>query len=585
VVDNAASGDEIRLAGGVFQGSGATCSNIGATAVACVLNKQLTVRGGYSVTDWDTSLPTVNPTVVDGEDLRRGIVVERTSSTAPVASLVLEYVEIRRGRGVPRTAGAGDALTFGFGGGIDAANSPLTLHGVVISDCRVIGSASAGDYAGAASGGGLSARSSPTLPRPLVTLAAVRFLRNVAEGGDNSGTNGRGGYGHGGALYAYFVDLVGDDVLFEDNSAVGGSAPASDGRSSSGERADGIGGAVSIEFGSTVDLADVVASGNVARGGDASPSRSDAVAGGGFGGAIQIEGSPAQPSSLLIADADLVQNSAFGGSAFEGGLARGGGLLMNDAPLILDRVLLIDNLAQGGDGASSGSGACSAGEGRRGAGDGGGATLTRYLGNPIAVTLRNSVVAANRARMGTTGCEPGGGGGGIALDGVAATLEHLTLAGNSLGPTSMQGSGMVLMAAVTSATAAFSHGIVADHSTPSSASAIHAQSATSVSFDRGLFAGNSDDTNSGAGGSGSFSGLGSTISAGSAGFLAPGAPGFDYRIAADSAAVDAAIGSSQPVDFESQPRSGARDLGADEVGSPSAIFSDDFESGDLFAWS
>jgi hypothetical protein len=583
ITQSAASGDEIRLAGGTYSGAGA-CSAIGSSAVACILNKQLTVRGGYSTSDWTTSLPTLNLTIIDGQNLRRGLVVERTSGTAPVASLVLENLEVRNGYGPPRTAGTGDALTFGFGGGIDAANSPLTLRGVTLADCRTVGSAAAGDYAGAASGGGLAARNSPSLPVPTITLESVRFLRNVADAGDNSGSTGRGGYAHGGGFYTYFVNVSGTDLLFQDNQSLAGSALASDGRSASGERGDALGGAISIEFGSTVSLADAVFSGNLARGGDASSSNSQAVAGGAFGGGIQIEGSPLQSSSLHVSDSDIVQNYALGGNAFEGGLARGSGVSMNDAPVTLDRVLLIANDAFGGDGAA-GNGGCDAGEGKRGAADGGGATLTRYLGSVIPVTLRNTIVADNRSHMGTTGCEPGGGGGGLALDGVDVTLEHVTLAGNSIGSTSMQGSGLVMLSTVAISTADWSFGIVANHVSPAGASAIHAQTGAVVTFDRGLFAGNADDTNSGAAGSGSFSGFDTTTTAASGGFVSPGSPAYDYRLGAGSAAIGAALGSTQTVDFEGQPRSAPRDLGADELGSPAGIFVDDFETADFRRWS
>ena len=169
------------------------------TAFACIVNRQLTMRGGYSAADWTTSLPTLNPTRLDGENLRRVLVVERTSTAT---ALVLENVEIIRGYGTHRLPpNAGDALTFGFGGGIDAVNSTLTLRGVTFADCRVVGENGAGPYAGAASGGALSARASGA-PAPLVTLESVRFLRNVAEAGDNTGASGRGGYAHGGAICA-----------------------------------------------------------------------------------------------------------------------------------------------------------------------------------------------------------------------------------------------------------------------------------------------------------------------------------------------------------------------------------------------
>jgi hypothetical protein len=580
----AATGDEIRVAGGTYAGAyagaGFKCSDLFVTALACIVNKQLTMRGGYSAADWVTSLPTVNPTRIDGENLRRVLVVERTSAAT---SLVLENVEIIRGYGTHRLPpNAGDALTFGFGGGIDAVNSSLTLRGVTIADCKVVGENGTGSYAGAASGGALSARASGP-PAPLITLESVRFLRNVAEAGDNTGASGRGGYAHGGAIFTYFVDLVATGVLFEDNLALGGAALASNGLGSGGAHGDGLGGAMSIEFGSTVTLTDVVATGNQAIGGNASASLDTAHAGGGFGGALMIEGSPSQPSSLDVADSDLVQNLALGGNGFTGGLARGGALSSTDAPVTLERVLLIANRATGGD-APSGSGACGVGEASRGAGDGGAASLTRYLATPVDVVLRNSIVSGNEAEMGTVGCEPGGGGGGVSLQGVDAVLEHVTVAGNLVGSGSMQGSGVLLLG-TPAATAALDYGIVADHLAPAGVSAVQAQSGSAVAFTRGLFAGNSDDTNTGAGGAGSFSGLTTTITGGSAGFLAPGAPGYDYRIGPGSPAVDAAVGSTQPLDFEGQTRGTARDLGADEAGSPAPIFADDFDSGDFRNWS
>lgn len=579
----AAAGDEIRLAAGTYAGAytgpGFKCTDLFVTALACIVNKQLTLRGGYSPADWTTSLPTLNPTVIDGQDSLRGLVVEKTSATT---ALVLENVEIRRGYGMHRLPpNSGDALTFGFGGGIDAVASALTLRGVTFADCRVVGENLAGAYAGAASGGALAARAFGA-PTPLITLEGVRFLRNVARAGDNTGATGRGGYAHGGAIYTYFVDLVATDVQFEDNVAQGGDAPSSSGTASGSAHGDGLGGALSVEFGSDVTLTNVVATGNRALGGQASSAQTTAEAGGGFGGALMIEGSPSQPSSLTVIDSDLVQNSALGGNGFTGGLARGGALSATDAPVTLDRVLVIDNAATGGD-APSGSGACGAGEGKRGAADGGGASLTRFLASPVNVLLRNTIVAGNMAEMGAVGCEPGGGGGGVSLQGVAGTLEHVTLAGNGVGSTAMQGSGVLLFGSpATSAT--LSYGILADHVTPPGLSALQVQAGAAVTFTRGLFAGNADDTNSGDGGAGSFSGLGTTLNAGSAGFLAPGAPAYDYRLDSGSAAVDAATGSAQALDFEGQTRGGVRDLGADEAGSPDALFADDFESGDFRSW-
>ncbi len=524
--------------------------------------------------------------MIDGENVRRGLNVERPSTTAPATSLVLENFEIRNGRGVPRLPPAvGDELTFGFGGGIDAVFVPVTLRSVRFSNNVAVGANSDSNVAGAAAGGGLSLRSRCDQPRPTATLENVRFEGNVADGGDNTGTTGRGGYAHGGALFIYCINVVGSSIRFDGNAAYGGHATASDGiYQTNNSRGDGLGGAVSIEFGSIVDWVDVVASGNVALGGNASPSLAAAEAAGGFGGAIQMEGNSTYPVSVTLVASDFVQNAARGGNGRSGGIGRGGALQTTDSSLTLDRVLVIDNDSAGGDGSATGSGVCGAGEAHKGPGDGGGATLTRYGPNAIPTLVTNSIFAMNRTRMGATGCDPGGGGGAFFLDGVATTFEHVTLAGNSNGPVGMQGSAVVLLGTVAPATLAARYGIVADHEAPVGTAAIHAQTGTSVTFTRGLFAGNDIDTNNGGFGAGTFNGLPSTIVDTSADFLAPGTPSFDYRIAATSAAVDAAVGSTQTEDFEGQTRDGQPDLGADEAGSPPAIFSDDFETADFRFW-
>lgn len=589
-VNQSASGDEIRLSGGTFAGAFSPASydcngDLHVDAVACIVNKQLTMRGGYAATDWTTADPWRNPTLIDGEGVRRALVVERTSTTAPVASLLLENVEIVNGRGAHRLPpNTGDALTFGFGGGIDAVFAAVTLRSVTFTNNVAVGANSAGDYAGAAAGGGLSLRSRCDQPRLNATLENVRFTGNLADAGDNTGATGRGGYAHGGAIFVYCIDVDGEALRFEGNTAAGGNAPASDGiLQSNNSRGDGLGGAVSIEFGSVVDWTDVVASGNLAQGGDASAGNG-AEAAGGYGGAIQIEGNSTYPVTVTLSQSDFVQNAALGGDAHSGGIGRGGALQTTDATLNLDRVLVLDNESTGGNGAASGSGVCTAGEGRKGPADGGGATLTRYGGAATTTLVTNSIVAANRARMGATGCSPGGGGGGFFLDGVATTFEHVTLAGNSNGPEGMQGSAVVLLASAASATLAARYGIVADHEAPVGTAAIHTQTGTSVTFTRGLFAGNDIDTNNGGFGAGTFTGLPSTTFDTSADFLAPGTPSFDYRIAASSPAVDAAVGSAQAEDFEGQTRDGQPDLGADEAGSPAGIFWDDFETADLRRW-
>jgi hypothetical protein len=68
-------------------------------------------------------------------------------------------------------------------------------------------------------------------------------------------------------------------------------------------------------------------------------------------------------------------------------------------------------------------------------------------------------------------------------------------------------------------------------------------------------------------------------------YVAPGPPAFDYHLGASSPAVGAAPASAATVDFENQARDASPDIGADELGRPSLIFANGFESGRTWAWS
>ncbi|RPI55767.1 MAG: hypothetical protein EHM56_04995, partial [Chloroflexi bacterium] len=67
------------------------------------LNKGITVIGGYSTTDWETSLPATRPTVLDAGDVvgRRGILVENDSDV-PVW---VEGLVVQRGYAGPTADG------------------------------------------------------------------------------------------------------------------------------------------------------------------------------------------------------------------------------------------------------------------------------------------------------------------------------------------------------------------------------------------------------------------------------------------------------------------------------------------------
>jgi len=192
--------------------------------------------------------------------------------------------------------------------------------------------------------------------------------------------------------------------------------------------------------------------------------------------------------------------------------------------------------------------------------------------------------------MGTGAASLGGGGGGIQVQGLTATISHATIARNRLGSSLVSGQGLLVLTApgVSASTANISYSIIANHTEgKAGAVAVHAQLGNTLNFNRGLFVGNNKNTNAGEGGSGTINGLASMLSASSAGFVSPGAPDFNYHIRSDSAAKDLATGSTLTTDIDGQgrPYDGISDLGADEYSTlPPPTFADVPVSYWAFEW-
>ncbi len=79
-IRQAAAEDEIRAAAGTYTGAGAdpACALL-FTAVLCVADKPLTIRGGFSTTNWTSSDPVANPTIIDGQNRYRGVNIVNTN--------------------------------------------------------------------------------------------------------------------------------------------------------------------------------------------------------------------------------------------------------------------------------------------------------------------------------------------------------------------------------------------------------------------------------------------------------------------------------------------------------------------------
>lgn len=277
---------------------------------------------------------------------------------------------------------------------------------------------------------------------------------NGANGsvGGNGGNAGFGGSAEGGAISGTFQDasITISQTSFTNNLARGGNggnggdAGTGVGTADAGEGDNGsfaAGGAIAIFASNTpVALTDVVFQGNSARGGTGgqsgtapSPSFSNASGNGGFaiGGGADFAG---DGSTLTAINVTFASNAAIGGnggvgqttSVFgdEGGFggdAQGGGLSAQGYNVVLNTVQILNNVATGGaGGAGSGDTTNSPSSNDAGFGGdggeafGGGAAIDfGFEGSDGDFTATNIVVSNNRA----TGGRGGDGGSSHGISG------------------------------------------------------------------------------------------------------------------------------------------------------------------------
>jgi hypothetical protein len=549
-VNLASDGDAIKVAAGTYTYDASlnlNCLNF--TAVVCVKNKHLSIFGGFGGGDWQNPDPVTNLTVIDGEDTNQGVHVRLD------ASLVLEGFTVTKGRN------QGAANESAFGGGLASYNAQVELRDLIFSNNYAIG----GDTnQNARGGGGIGGGVMLHTAAGVSVLERVVFDGNHAESGDGVEV---GGWAIGGGLYTYQCEVSLSDVTFTNNMAIAGSTTG-DGIDN-GLLADAQGGAVAFHQGTTATVNGLTSIGNTSIGGDA-PNGS---AGGGYGAGVYCE----KATSVTLNDIEVRDNLSRGGDGDTGGLGAGGGIFDGTTPITINRAQIIANQALGGAGTT-----------KQGSAGGGGIYFNvPASASPVAAAVvTNAIVADNLAQLGA-GSGAAGGGGGFFFSRVDGVLSHCTFARNQLGATPMEGLAISLVTQGSdSVEVDISYTIIADHSGINAGTpALKVQELSTANLNQGLFANNDLDTNDGLFGAGTITGLGTMISASSAGFFSPGDPDYDYHIVYSSPAKDEATGSTMTVDFESQVRDdGTPDIGADEEG-PTAIFADGFESGNTSAWS
>lgn len=553
-VNLAFSGDIITVAAGSYSYNEANdqCNFLITRAVVCFVDKHITLLGGYRTDDWLQAYPEQNVTIIDGQNLYRGIAIVAYNT---MASIRLEGFTIQNGLAQGGSVGD-DYLTYAFGGGLWAQNSSVTLKKVIFKNNKALGGQTAQAYGGGGSGGAVAIQSSKYgVPSE---LEDVVFEGNQASGGNG---NDRGGVALGGGLFVYDSPVNGTNLSFIGNRALAGHSSGSG--LANGLQADALGGGCAFQNTGSVSFSQVTARGNFSQGGNAG-SLAGASGGGAFGGFLNVEN-----STLSLANGTISGNWARGGNASTGGVAMGGGFMTNSSNANLTGLQVINNAAISGASTTGGD---------AGSPLGGGGHVTHF--NPVAaptIRIENSIIADNRVEVGSPGRYIGGGGAGLLVQALTADIVHSTFARNYfVGELTLGQAILVLGLYGTSgpaATANIYNTIVSDHAQPANSVALTVFPGSTANLATLMFAGNANNTNSDGRYClpGVFRGLSTVLNVPAIGYVSPGYPHYNYHLLPSSPAVDKvrpllmALGTVLDIDGQNRPYGNGSDIGADEL--------------------
>jgi uncharacterized repeat protein (TIGR01451 family) len=206
-VDLASPGDLIKVAG--------TCIGVNDHAgqpQQVYLDRDITIRGGYTTTNWTTPDIDGHPTTLDALGLGRVVKI------TPEISVTLEGLRITGGDTAPVVAIGGDTWADGWGGGISSISATLTLQGNQIEDNRAF-----------AAGALYVWNTDVTLGDNTITNNAANFCGGIYIGGGRAVLVGNtltgntaSEWGAGGGYLISTIAILEDNVIAWNNAGLRG---------------------------------------------------------------------------------------------------------------------------------------------------------------------------------------------------------------------------------------------------------------------------------------------------------------------------------------------------------------------------
>ncbi len=345
-----AGGGEVWVAQGSYTDSinaGLADNSPGDDYCVVWMRSDIALFGGFSGAEStrEERDPTVYPTVINGEGVRRCVIADAD------VPLTLDGFTLQNGFAAGNPA---------QGGGMYVSSVPS----IGIRRCLFTGNTAAGDNGGNASRSGKQGSGGAlAVTGGRIHIAEVIFADNEAAGGSGynsnlSGSAGLGGEASGGALSVSNATLTAWSAAFNDNTAGGGKG-GNRKDASAGKGGTARGGGLFLDSASAL-LLQCNLTKNTTLGGLGGTCDSPGSSAGGAGGAADGGAISNMASELWLRDSALELNTVLGGQGGSGfvaggvgGAASGGSLYDEGAAFSFNNCLINLNNVEGGTGGAN----------------------------------------------------------------------------------------------------------------------------------------------------------------------------------------------------------------------------------------